>query len=120
MKLIAHVVRCFENADVVHVAGRISALADVEVINTELALADLSTVEKALDRASKSAKSGDKEALKRRELIEQLRALLDQGMPARTARLSAAQWRGATGFHLADRQARDVRGQCGPRAEPRG
>src|ERR1700751_4695398 len=64
---IAHVVRCFENADVVHVAGRIHALADVDVINTELALADLATVDKALDRAAKSAKSGDKEALQRRE-----------------------------------------------------
>lgn len=97
---IAHVVRCFENADVVHVAGRISALADVEVINTELALADLSTVEKALDRAAKSAKSGDKEALQRRELFEQLRALLDQGMPARSARLSAVQWRELRELHL--------------------
>jgi ribosome-binding ATPase len=82
---IAHVVRCFEHADVVHVAGRIDAQADVEVINTELALADLATVEKALDRALKNAKSGDKEALQRRDLYEQLRALLDQGRPARTA-----------------------------------
>ncbi len=97
---IAHVVRCFENADVVHVAGRINALADVDVINTELALADLSTVEKALDRAAKSAKSGDKEALQRRELFEQLRALLDQGMPARAARLNAAQWRELRELHL--------------------
>jgi len=97
---IAHVVRCFENADVVHVAGRINALADVDVINTELALADLSTVEKALDRATKGAKSGDKEALQRRELFEQLRALLDQGMPARTARLSGAQWRELRELHL--------------------
>ena len=97
---IAHVVRCFENADVVHVAGRINALADVDVINTELALADLSTVEKALDRAAKGAKSGDKEALQRRELFEQLRALLDQGMPARAARLNAAQWRELRELHL--------------------
>src|SRR5580700_7400235 len=80
---IAHVVRCFENADVVHVTGRVDALADVDVINTELALADLATVEKAWERAGKNVKSGDKEALHRRELFEQVRALLDQGRPAR-------------------------------------
>src|SRR5579862_958867 len=97
---IAHVVRCFENADVVHVAGRINALADVDVINTELALADLTTVEKALDRATKGAKSGDKEALQRREFYEQLRALLDQGTPARAATLSAGQWRELRELHL--------------------
>ena len=90
---IAHVVRCFENADVVHVAGQINALADVDVINTELALADLATVEKALERAGKNAKSGDKEALQRREFYEQLRALLDQGRPARAAKLAASQAR---------------------------
>ncbi len=97
---IAHVVRCFENDDVVHVAGRISALADVDVINTELALADLATVEKALERAGKNAKSGDKEALQRRELFEQLRALLNQGMPARTLQVSAAQGRELRELHL--------------------
>ena len=87
---IAHVVRCFENADVVHVAGQINALADVDVINTELALADLATVEKALDRAVKGAKSGDKEALQRRQFYEQLHALLDQGSPARTMMVASA------------------------------
>jgi GTP-binding protein YchF len=90
---IAHVVRCFENDDVIHVAGRINALSDVDVINTELALADLATVEKALDRAGKNAKSGDKEALQRRELYEQLRGLLDQGRPARAATPSGTQAR---------------------------
>ena len=55
---IAHVVRCFENEDIVHVAGRIDPLSDVETINTELALADLASVEKALDRAIKATKSG--------------------------------------------------------------
>jgi len=97
---IAHVVRCFENADVVHVAGRINALADVDVINTELALADLATVEKALDRATKGAKSGDKEALQKRDFYEQLRAQLDQGMPARAATLTAAQARELRELHL--------------------
>lgn len=58
---IAHVVRCFENDNITHVAGRIDPIADIEVIDTELALADLETVSKGLDRAEKAAKSGDKE-----------------------------------------------------------
>src|SRR5882757_9514040 len=57
---IAHVVRCFENTDVIHVAGKIDPIADIEVIDTELSLADLQTVEKALDRQTKAAKGGDK------------------------------------------------------------
>src|SRR5277367_3635303 len=69
---IAHVVRCFENTDIVHVAGRIDPLADVEVINTELALADLTSVDKAVDRAEKAAKSGDKEAVRRRNLFDRV------------------------------------------------
>ena len=81
---IAHVVRCFENDDVVHVAGRISPLDDVEVINTELALADLDTVERGLQRAEKAAKAGDKDALKQRDLLIKLRAHLDSGKPARS------------------------------------
>ncbi len=81
---IAHVVRCFENEDIVHVAGRIDPLSDVETINTELALADLVSVEKALDRAHKATKSGgDKDAVRRRDLFERARALLNQGKPAR-------------------------------------
>ncbi len=81
---IAHVVRCFEHADIVHVAGRIDPLSDVDIINTELALADLATVEKGLDRALKAAKSGaDKEALRRRAVLERVRSLLDQGRAAR-------------------------------------
>ena len=54
--------RCFEDGDIVHVAGKIDPLADIETINTELALADLTTVDKALERATKTAKSGDKES----------------------------------------------------------
>jgi GTP-binding protein YchF len=85
---IAHVVRCFENADVVHVAGRVDPLADVDTINTELALADLASVDKALDRAGKASKSGDKEALRRRGLYERVHALLNEGKPVRAAGLS--------------------------------
>lgn len=85
---IAHVVRCFDSTDVVHVAGRVDPLADVEVINTELALADLASVEKALDRAAKASKSGDKEALRRRELYERLRVQLDAARPVRALSLN--------------------------------
>jgi hypothetical protein len=81
---IAHVVRCFEDDDIVHVAGRIDPLSDLDIVNTELALADLAVVDKALDRASKAAKSGsDKDAVRRRELFERARALLNRGAPAR-------------------------------------
>jgi GTP-binding protein YchF len=80
---IAHVVRCFENTDVVHVAGKISPLDDIEVINTELALADLETVAKAIHRLQKQVKSGDKAAVAEVALLEKIRAQLDKGLPAR-------------------------------------
>ncbi len=81
---IAHVVRCFEDDDVVHVAGRVDPLADIEVINTELALADLESVEKALDKAARQARTGDKKILVRKELLERVRDHLDAGMPVRS------------------------------------
>ncbi|MFO7306935.1 MAG: redox-regulated ATPase YchF [Gammaproteobacteria bacterium] len=81
---IAHVVRCFENDDVVHVAGRVKPLDDIEVINTELALADLETVERALQRAEKASKAGDKDAIRLRDLLKTLRDHLDAGKPARS------------------------------------
>jgi GTP-binding protein YchF len=84
---IAHVVRCFEDDDVVHVAGRIDPTNDLDVINTELALADLATVDKAVDRAAKATRSGDKEALRKKDLYERVRAALDQGTPARALAL---------------------------------
>ncbi|HKK06843.1 MAG TPA: redox-regulated ATPase YchF [Gammaproteobacteria bacterium] len=84
---IAHVVRCFVNDDVVHVAGKIDPVSDIEVINTELALADLETVEKALARVSRQAKSGDKEAIARNKLYERLREALDAGKPLRALEL---------------------------------
>ena len=85
---IAHVVRCFENDDVVHVSGRVDPLRDIDVIDTELALADLETVEKGLDRAARAAKAGDKKSLARRDLLERVRAQLDQGRPARALALN--------------------------------
>src|SRR5262245_34159748 len=87
---VAHVVRCFENDDVVHVAGRIDPLRDIEIIDTELALADLETVEKGLQRAEKASKAGDKDAIRQRELLKLLRAHLDQGKPARSMLRDAA------------------------------
>lgn len=87
---IAHVVRCFEHGDIVHVAGRIDPIADIETIDTELALADLETVERALARAEKAAKAGDKDAIARREVLSKVRAHLDSGKPARSLGLDAA------------------------------
>ncbi len=86
---IVNVVRCFEDDNVIHVAGRVDPIADIEVIQTELCLADLSTVEKALNRYSKAAKSGnDKEAAKIVALLTPIQAALDQGKPARTVPVS--------------------------------
>ncbi|MGC3982055.1 MAG: redox-regulated ATPase YchF [Steroidobacteraceae bacterium] len=81
---IAHVVRCFENDDVIHVAGKVSPLDDIAVINTELALADLDGVERALRRAEKSAKTGDKDAVKLQAVLKRLHEHLDAGEPARS------------------------------------
>ncbi|SKC61649.1 GTP-binding protein YchF [Burkholderia sp. CF099] len=81
---ITHVVRCFEDENVIHVAGKVDPVSDIEVINTELALADLATVEKALTRYAKAAKSGnDKEAVKLAAVLEKVRAQLDQAKPVR-------------------------------------
>jgi GTP-binding protein YchF len=85
---IAHVVRCFEHSDIVHVAGRIDPIADIETIDTELALADLDSVERALQRAERSAKAGEKDAIARREVLNRLRSHLDAGHSARSAGLS--------------------------------
>ena len=81
---ITHVVRCFENDDIVHVSGRIGPLDDIDVINTELALADLDTVERGLQRAEKASKAGDKDAIKQRDLLKKLKEHLDSGKPARS------------------------------------
>jgi ribosome-binding ATPase len=98
---ITHVVRCFENDDIVHVAGRIDPLSDLDIINTELALADLVSVEKAVDRAIKATKSGgDKDAVRRRETFERVRALLNDGKPARAATLSDEEKRELRELHL--------------------
>ena len=85
---LSHVVRCFDNDDVVHVSGKVNPSSDIEVINTELALADLASAEKQLDRAVKAAKSGDKDAMRKRALFERVKAHLDGVQPVRTMELS--------------------------------
>ena len=81
---IAHVVRCFENDDVTHVAGTIDPLDDIETINTELALADLESVEKQLYKAEKNARTNEKAALFVRDVLKKVTAHLDQGLPVRS------------------------------------
>ena len=86
---IVNVVRCFEDPNVIHVAGKVDPIADIEVIQTELCLADLGTVDKALQRYTKAAKSGnDKEAAKLVQLLAKVQAVLNEGRPARTLDLS--------------------------------
>ena len=85
---ITHVVRCFENADVIHVNNKVDPIADIETIDTELALADLDSVEKALLRAERAAKTGDKDAKLRVEVLARVRAALDSGTPARAMALT--------------------------------
>ena len=97
---IAQVVRCFENDDIVHVAGRVDPLADVEVINTELALADMETVDKALAKAVKQAKTNDKKAIAWKELLERVHAHLDQGLPVRTLEMTDEEQTGLRELHL--------------------
>src|SRR5487761_1574680 len=97
---IAHVVRAFESADVIHVAGKVDPLADIEIIDTELALADLGSVEKALDRAAKASKAGDKDALRRRALLERVKTQLDQVRPVRALGLTEEEQRDIRDLHL--------------------
>jgi GTP-binding protein YchF len=87
---IAHVVRCFENDDIVHVAGALDPLSDIETINTELSLADLESVERAIERTAKKLKAGhDKEAQKKMAVLERLRDCLDEGHRARNVSMTA-------------------------------
>ena len=85
---IAHVVRCFQDDNVVHVAGKIDPISDIEVINTELALADMASVEKALIRASKIARTGNKDELVKKLVLERVLNQLNAGEPARTLPLT--------------------------------
>ncbi|MBC7489440.1 MAG: redox-regulated ATPase YchF [Glaciimonas sp.] len=86
---IVNVVRCFEDDNVIHVAGKVSPLDDIEVIQTELALADMGTVEKAINRENKKVRSGDKDAAKLVAILERLMPELDQAKPVRACGLDA-------------------------------
>lgn len=81
---IVNVVRCFEDPNVIHVAGKVDPIADIEVIQTELCLADLSTVEKSLTRYTKVAKAGDKDAQRLVDVLKKCEAALNEGKPVRT------------------------------------
>ncbi|MBT3196655.1 MAG: redox-regulated ATPase YchF, partial [Gammaproteobacteria bacterium] len=97
---IGHVVRCFQDENVIHVAGTIDPASDIEVIHTELALADLETVEKALVRVEKMTRSGNKEALARKTFLETVRDHLDTGSPVRSMTLSEEEQEELYELHL--------------------
>jgi len=97
---ICHVVRCFENDDVVHVSGKVDPLSDIEVINTELALADMESVEKALDKVSRQAKTGEKKVLAQKALLESVRDHLDTGAPVRSMQLDEEAQKALYDLHL--------------------
>ncbi|MGB0664516.1 MAG: redox-regulated ATPase YchF [Pontibacterium sp.] len=97
---IAHVVRCFEDEDVQHVANRIDPLDDIDIINTELALADLDSCEKQLQRIQKLAKGGDKDAVAQKAMLEKIIEQLEQGLPVRALGFSPEEMAIVKGFHL--------------------
>jgi ribosome-binding ATPase len=97
---IAHVVRCFVDDNVIHVANTINPQHDIEIINTELALADLETVEKGLDRAAKAARGQDKDAIKVKEVLTRVHAHLDAGKPVRSLDLDKDEQAAIYSFHL--------------------
>ncbi len=88
---ISHVVRCFDDPNVIHVAGKVDPLSDIAVIDTELALADMQSVEKALHKAQKNSRAGDKEAIKLLAILEPIMKHLDQGNPVRSMGLDEDQ-----------------------------
>jgi GTP-binding protein YchF len=97
---IAHVVRCFESTDIVHVSGKVDPIADIDVIDTELALADLGTVDKAVDRVAKNVKAGDKDAVRKKALFERVREHLNNGKPARSLALTEDEKKDLRDLHL--------------------
>ncbi|MDX1342317.1 MAG: redox-regulated ATPase YchF, partial [Reinekea sp.] len=93
-------VRCFDNDNVIHVANQVDPVADIEVINTELALADLESVDKQLDKLLKKAKGQDKEARRLADLLEKIKPVLDEAKPARTVDLSDDEKKDLAQFNL--------------------
>jgi len=101
---IAHVVRCFEDDDVAHVSGGVEPVSDIEIINTELALADMETVERALQRAEKQTRSGDKSMLVRVELLNRIMRGLDERGNARHLHLDIEEKKLVRDLHLLTRK----------------
>ncbi len=97
---IAHVVRCFADENVIHVANEIDPKNDIEIINTELLLADLDSCEKQLQRVTRVAKSGDKDAIAQKALLERLITQFEQGIPARALEYSEEETQQLRFFHL--------------------
>ena len=97
---ILHVVRCFENDDIIHVSGKVSPLDDIETINTELALADLFTAEKAYQKAIKNTKAGQKEGLPLKNLLEKILPILEEGLAVRSLDLNEDEDKLAKGLQL--------------------
>jgi ribosome-binding ATPase len=97
---IAHVVRCFDDENVVHVSGAPDPVRDIQVIHTELALADLDTVEKAINRVARASKSGDKAAVFEKEILETLRVNLNEAIPVRLLQLNASEQQFIRSLHL--------------------
>ena len=97
---IAHVVRCFQDDDVIHVSGKVDPLDDVETINTELLLADVETMEKAIARIAKQAKSANKEAIAEKAFMERLNEALGEGKPARTVECTEQEREWRKHYHL--------------------
>jgi len=97
---IVHVVRCFEDDDIIHVAGKISPLDDIEIINTELVLADLTAVEKLMQKAIKNTKSGQKDGIPLKELLERILPALEAGQSARSLDFDDEELKLLRGFQL--------------------
>ena len=97
---IAHVVRCFENDDVTHVSGKINPIDDIEIVNTELALADLESVDKQLYKAEKNAKTGQKDALFLRDTLQKVQEHLGEGLPLRSLLIDDKEAVIVNGLHM--------------------
>jgi len=97
---IAHVVRCFEDENVIHVSNNVHPKSDIEIINTDLALADLESVQKAYDKVSRVAKSGDKDAQKQTALLDRIQKHLDEGKPVRSLGLDDTEKAAIYSLHL--------------------
>ena len=97
---IVHVVRCFDNIDIIHVEGSINPIRDIETINLELILSDLESVEKRFSRVEKQAKSGDKEAVKERDLLVKIKNVLEEEKPVRSLNLTDEEKETLKGFFL--------------------